>query len=186
MRLLARGPADPLSLAPAIRAAIESVDPDLPMYETFSVRDAALRDKLVLDVLTRLFGIFGLGAILLTAIGLYSVTAFVVTQRTREFGIRMALGATSGDVLRLVRPAQGARQVGLGLAAGLLLAVLLVRAFSVAVEAVAPADAPDSRRRLRQSGRNRDAGAAGAGAACGTSGSGARTAAVVRICVFRK
>ncbi len=135
VRLLARGPADPLSLAPAIRAAIEGVDPDLPMFETFTVRDAALRDKLVLDVLTRLFGIFGIGAILLTAIGLYSVTAFAVTQRTREFGIRMALGATSGDVLRLVA-AQGARQVGLGLAAGLVLAVVLVRGFSVAVEAV--------------------------------------------------
>jgi predicted permease len=136
VRLMARGPADPLLLAPAVRAAVESVDRDLPMYETFTVRDAALRDKLVLSVLTRLFAIFGAGALLLTAIGLYSVTAFAVAQRTREFGIRLALGATAGDLLRLVA-AQGARQVALGLGAGLVLAVLLVRGFTVAVEAVA-------------------------------------------------
>jgi predicted permease len=136
VRLIARGSADPLSLTPVVRAAIERVDPDLSMYETFTVRDAAFRDKQVLVVLSRLFGVFGLGAMLLTAIGLYSVTAFAVAARTREFGIRIALGATRRDLVRLVA-LQGGRQVSIGLALGTLFAFGLARAFSAAVEGIA-------------------------------------------------
>lgn len=102
--------------------------------------DTALRDKGALDVLSRLFGLFGAGALLLTAIGLYSVTAFSVAQRRRELGIRIALGATRLDLLRLVG-GQGIRQVAIGLAAGTVLAFVLTRAFTAAIEFLPGQDA---------------------------------------------
>jgi ABC-type antimicrobial peptide transport system permease subunit len=87
-----------------------------------------------------LFSIFGTGALLLTAIGLYSVTAFSIAQRRRELGIRVALGATRADLLRLLT-AQGGRQLAIGLAAGTVLAFVLTRGFSAAVEFTAGNDA---------------------------------------------
>jgi ABC-type antimicrobial peptide transport system permease subunit len=87
-----------------------------------------------------LFSIFGAGALLLTAIGLYSVTAFSIAQRRRELGIRVALGATRADLLRLLT-AQGGRQLAIGLAAGTVLAFVLTRGFSAAVEFTAGNDA---------------------------------------------
>jgi putative ABC transport system permease protein len=137
VRLLVRGPVDPLSMAPDVIAAVARVDPDLSLYETFTVRDAAFRDKQVLDVISRLFGVFGAGALLLTAVGLYSVTAFAVAARTREFGIRIALGATGWDVLRVIMRQSG-WHVGVGLALGTLLAFGLTRGFAAAVDFSAP------------------------------------------------
>jgi len=97
------------------------------------VRESALRDKQVLNVLSRLFGLFGTGALLLTAIGLYSVTAFSIAQRRKELGIRVALGATRADLVRLLTR-QGGRQVAVGLVVGTGLAFVLTRGFSAAVE----------------------------------------------------
>ena len=139
VRFMAAGPGDPLGLIGPVRASVERVDPDLPIYETFTVREAAMREKRVLDVLSGLFSLFGAGALLLTAIGLYSVTAFSVSQRRRELGIRVALGATRGDLLRLVA-GQGGRQLVIGLSAGALLALLLTRGFAAAVEFTAGHD----------------------------------------------
>jgi ABC-type antimicrobial peptide transport system permease subunit len=78
--------------------------------------------------------------LLLTAIGLYSVTAFSIAQRRRELGIRVALGATRADLLRLLT-AHGGRQLAIGLAAGTVLAFVLTRGFSAAVEFTAGNDA---------------------------------------------
>ena len=133
IRVVTAAAADPMSLVRLLRAAVDRVDPNLPIFETFTAREAALREKQVLDVLSRLFGVFGTGALLLTAIGLYSVTAFAVALRRRELGIRVALGATRGDLLRMLS-AQGGRQLMVGLAAGTLLAIGLTTAFKSAVE----------------------------------------------------
>ncbi len=136
VRVVAAGSADPLTplrLLRPLRAAIDRVDPDLPIFEAFTVRQSALRDKQVLDVLSGLFSLFGAGALMLIAIGLYSVTAFSIAQRRREIGIRIALGATRRDLLRLLTR-QGGRQVGIGLAIGTLLAFVLTRGFTAAVE----------------------------------------------------
>ena len=133
IRILAAAEADPMLLVRSLRAALDRVDPDLPLFETFTAREAALREKQVLDVLSRLFGVFGSGALLLTAIGVYSVTAFAVALRRRELGIRVALGATRRDLLRMLT-VQGGRQLVIGLTAGTLLAVGLTKAFKSAME----------------------------------------------------
>jgi predicted permease len=139
VRVVARGAGDPATLAPLLRQATGRVDADLPLYEVFTVREAALRDKAVLEVLSSLFLLFGSGALGLTAVGLYSVVAFAVALRTREFGIRLALGATRADIARLVA-AQGGTQIAVGLATGIALAIGLTRAFAAAVEGAPAGD----------------------------------------------
>jgi predicted permease len=141
VRVMARGSAPPLSLLPGIRGAIRTVDRDMPLTEIFTLHEAVYRDKRVLEALSALFLVFGLGALGLTAIGLYGVVSFAVTARTRELGIRRALGATSGQIAGLIAR-HGSRQLAAGLLVGLLLAVGLSRAFAAAVEALPPADGP--------------------------------------------
>ncbi len=131
VRVIAAGGITPRTL----RHAIDTVDRDLPLYETYPLREAALRDKRVLTVLSGLFSLFGVGALTLTAVGLYSVMALLVAVRTREFGIRVALGATRQDLLRLV-VSQGGRQVIVGLTLGMALGLAMTQVFSNAVEAV--------------------------------------------------
>jgi ABC-type antimicrobial peptide transport system permease subunit len=88
-----------------------------------------------------MFGLFGAAALALTAIGLYSVMTFVVAQRTREFGIRLALGAAPRDIVRLVMR-QGGRQLVTGLTIGIVLATVMTKAFTAAVEVVSVPLAP--------------------------------------------
>jgi predicted permease len=141
VRVMARGAGQPLELLPAIRETLRGIDPDMPITEVFTLREAVYRDKRVLDVLSTLFLVFGAGALSLTAIGLYALVSFSVAQRRREIGIRLALGSTRRHVLALV-VGQGSRQLIAGLAAGLLLAMGLSRAFAAAVEQLPAADAP--------------------------------------------
>lgn len=140
VRVVARGQGAPHGLVDGLRGATARVDPDLPLYEIFTLRDAALRDKAVLDVLSSLFMLFGAGALALTAIGLYGVVSFAVAQRTREFGIRLALGATRGDVARLVA-FQGAWQILGGVAVGVAIAAALTRGFAAAIDGAPQGDA---------------------------------------------
>ena len=86
-----------------------------------------------------LLGIFGGLALVLAAIGLYGVIAFVVGQRTREIGVRMALGADRGGILRQVL-GQGARLAALGLIAGLALALLAAPLLASQLVSVSPTD----------------------------------------------
>ena len=135
IRAMTTGPADPMTLTRAVRAAVDEVDSEAAMFETFTVREAALREKQVLSVLSSMFGLFGAAALALTAIGLYSVMTFVVAQRNREFSIRLALGAEPRDIVRLVLR-QGGRQLATGLAVGIVLAAVMTKAFTAAVEIV--------------------------------------------------
>ena len=109
---------DPAALAPSVRNAVRAADPEQPIYDlkTMAQRmdDAAQPRRAPMLLLSLFSGV----ALLLAALGVYGVLAFSVAQRTPEFGIRLALGATAGDIARLVLR-QGSVLVVIGLAAGL-------------------------------------------------------------------
>jgi putative ABC transport system permease protein len=130
---------NPNSLVAPIKEQIATLDRDQAVTEIATMEEN-IGDSLASRRLTMtLLGVFAGLALALASIGLYGVMALIVTQRTRELGIRFALGADRGDVLRLVL-GQGAVLVGLGLAAGLLGAFIASRALRSVVYNVASLD----------------------------------------------
>jgi ABC-type antimicrobial peptide transport system permease subunit len=105
------------TLGPALSKAVAALDSNLPTY--FAGTPGRLHDEILGGnrIIASLFTIFGAVAFILSAVGLYGVMSFSVSQRTQEFGIRMALGADAAKILRLVMT-QGAWQLGIGLVLG--------------------------------------------------------------------
>ena len=130
---------NPNSLVSAIRDQIAALDSNQAVSDIATMEEN-IGDSLASQRLTMtLLGVFAGLALILASIGLYGVMALIVTQRTREMGIRFALGASRGDVLRLVL-GQGTVLVGIGLAAGLLGALVASRALRSILYDVAPLD----------------------------------------------
>ena len=125
MWIALRGPR-PLALVPALQETVRAVDPQQPIAEIASVDQMIARDQSARRLNTTLVTVFALVAALLAIVGIYSVTAYAVSQRSREFGIRLALGARSSQLLGLVLR-ENALLVGGGVLAGLLLAALASR-----------------------------------------------------------
>jgi putative ABC transport system permease protein len=130
---------DPQSLTHAIREQVFAADKNQPVYDiqTMDQRVARSLDERRFAML--LLGIFSGFALMLAAIGLYGVLAFAVSQRTREIGIRMALGAQAADVLRQVMR-QGMILVSIGVATGLAAALVLTRVMSSLLYGVSATD----------------------------------------------
>jgi len=128
-----------MNLAPIVREEVARLAPDTPIYWPRTLKEAVDADLWWVDLFGGLFAVFGMGALFLAAVGLYGVMAFAVRQRTQEVGIRMALGAGGGSVLRLVLR-QGAFQVLVGLLVGLGLGTLLSRGLRQEFTLVEPWD----------------------------------------------
>ncbi|MGH7481982.1 MAG: ABC transporter permease [Longimicrobiales bacterium] len=139
MSIAARTRAAPLSITPQVRAAVRSVDDDLPIYFVETLNVAIARSNWHYGVFGGLFMVFGFVALFLGAVGLYGVMSFSVSRRTREMGVRMALGAEARDVLRLILR-QGMLQLAVGLAFGVLIAFGLARLLTILLFGVKPYD----------------------------------------------
>lgn len=130
---------EPVSLTAAARDVVASIDPTLPIYQAGSLAVAIEEAAWTFRIFGALFIVFGVAALALASIGLYAVVAFSTGQRTREIGLRLALGARRADVVRLVL-LQGLGQVGVGVAIGLGLALALARLLAQLLFGVAPWD----------------------------------------------
>jgi putative ABC transport system permease protein len=139
MSVAVRTTGEPLLMARPVRDAIHSVDKDMPMSNVKSMDDL-LESSLGQRRLSMiLLGAFSAIALLLASIGIYGVLAYSVTQRSRELGIRMALGAARGRVLRLVI-GQGMTLVAIGIVIGLVGAYALMRLLASQLYAITPTD----------------------------------------------
>jgi ABC-type antimicrobial peptide transport system permease subunit len=139
MSILARGPAQPMELTEAVRDAVVSVHADTPLYFVQTLQSRIDETTWIFNIFGSLFLAFGSVALVLASIGLYGVMAFTVARRTPEVGIRLALGATRGQVLSLVMR-QGLAQVVIGLALGAGVAILAARGLAVVLFEVSPYD----------------------------------------------
>jgi putative ABC transport system permease protein len=129
MTLLVRSSGDFRSLVPAVRAKIAEVYPTLPVSGILSMEDVVSTSVAQPRLIMQFVGVFAGFALLLSAIGIYGVMAYSVTQRKQELGIRVALGAAPRDILRLV-VGQGMTLTLIGVAVGVLTSLLLTRLIS--------------------------------------------------------
>jgi predicted permease len=130
---------DPRAMLPIVRAAIREVDATVPLFDAKTMDDQMLMALLPARLAGTLLGGFGVLALLLAAVGVYGVMAYSVAQRTREIGVRMALGAGAPDVLRIVI-GEGARVTAIGLVIGVSAAIGLTRFVASLLYGITPTD----------------------------------------------
>jgi predicted permease len=132
MTMLVQSDAAPETIVPAVRRAIHSLDQNIPTSDVLTLRDTFKPVLYIYQLFGLVVGACGGLAVLLASLGIYGTVAYGVGQRTREIGIRVALGAEKGDILGLVIR-QGMMKVIYGLSAGLVLALVLTRILTSSV-----------------------------------------------------
>jgi len=131
---------EPASLTSALRKAVAEVDPEVPMDQVATMDQLVYGSVSEARFRTAVISLFALLALFVASIGVYGVMSYLVSQRTREFGIRMAVGATRGAVFALILR-QGAKLAAIGIAIGLVAAALFGRLIASLLYGVKPLDA---------------------------------------------
>ena len=137
--LIVRTAGDPATLAPAVRRTIAAIDPTQPIVKIATMEDVVAASTSQRRLALALFGTFAAAALLLAIAGIYGVLAGTVTERTREIGVRSALGATPRKLIGLI-VGQGGRLAALGIALGLAGSFALTRYLRSLLFGVAPND----------------------------------------------
>jgi predicted permease len=139
LSLIVRGRIDALPLIPAIRRTVSDIDRDVPLYKIQTLEEVRASGRASVRLGAILLASFGGIALLLASIGVFGVISYAVGQRIREFGIRIAVGASGWDVLKLAL-SRGVLLVGTGTALGLAGAIVLTRLMSGLLSGVSPND----------------------------------------------
>jgi predicted permease len=140
MTLVVRTTSDPLTLATAVRSEVLAIDKNQPIFDVKTL-DQRVNDSVAVSrSLMLLFSAFALLALVLAAVGIYGIVSYSVTQRTHEIGIRMALGAKTGNVLSLIMK-NGVTLVLTGIVIGIAGALALTRFLTTLLFGVTPTDA---------------------------------------------
>ncbi len=137
--IVVRTAAEPMALVKALRKTISEVDPNVPVDQIETMQQIVSASVSQSRFRTAVLFVFAVLALFVAAIGLYGVMSYLVGRRMREFGVRMAVGASSGAVLRLVL-GNAAKLVGIGIGIGLISAVALTRLISSLLFGVSPFD----------------------------------------------
>jgi putative ABC transport system permease protein len=141
MSVMVRTKTDPAKFANLVRTTVLSVNKDLPIYRVLTMDEVVAQSYWDRRFFGTLFTIFAGLALFLASLGLYGVMAYSVRQRTQEIGVRMALGAQTGDVLRLVT-GQGLRLILTGLVIGFVSAFFLAQLLSGSLHGISAHDPP--------------------------------------------
>jgi putative ABC transport system permease protein len=136
---IVRAEGDPTLLAGAVRAAVREIDLSLPIFGMKAMSDTVADSLVRPRFLSLLLGVFSVIALALAAVGIYGVMAYSVSRRTQEIGVRVALGARSSDVLKMVL-GQGTKMAAIGVGIGLAGAFALTRVMSTLLFEVSVTD----------------------------------------------
>jgi putative ABC transport system permease protein len=139
MTLVVRTDVDPLSVVGSVAGQVRALDPELPLADVRTMEEVVDSTLARPRIVAVLLSVFALLALVLAAVGVYGVMAYSVAQRTREIGVRMALGATHDSVFRLVLT-QALRLVGIGVVSGLAIAAMLARFLNTLLYETEPLD----------------------------------------------
>ena len=137
--VVARGAAEPAAMLARIHDAVRAIDPTQPVYALQPLSDVIAATVAPRRTSTVLLALFGALAVVLAAVGVYAVLSYGVSQRTREIGVRVALGAQRGDVVGLIMR-EGAAMSAIGIAIGIAGAYALSRFLSAILYEVSPHD----------------------------------------------
>src|SRR5262249_34972267 len=137
--ILARTRVAPNSVIAAFRKEVREADEDLPLFDVKTMQDMLIERRWPFRVFGTLFAVFALIALGLSSLGIYAVMACSVSRRPQEIGVRMALGAGAGSVLRLIL-ALGCKQLAIGMLIGLGAAFGLTRVLSALLVQISPTD----------------------------------------------